>query len=100
MLDPASRYVNLETATLTRLDADGQPRLVSYLRRRLIPLADPALTVVEHAVAAGERLDTITAGYLGDPTRFWQVCDANEVLRPTDLTHEIGRRIAIALPRL
>jgi hypothetical protein len=100
MLDPTSRYAQIATARLMRLDVDGQPRLLSYLRRRLIPPADQALTVAEHTVAAGERLDTITARYLGDPTAFWRLCDANEVLRPTELTDEIGHRIAVALPRL
>ena len=52
-----------------------------------------------HAYAAGERLDTITARYFGDPTRFWQICDANEVLRPTELTDEIGHRIVVPLPQ-
>lgn len=98
MLDPTSRYAKLETATLERLDADGQPRLIAYIRRRLIPPAGSAPTVVVHAFAAGERLDTITAGYFGDPTRFWQICDANEVLRPVELTDAIGHRIVIPLP--
>jgi hypothetical protein len=98
VFDPTSRYANVETATLERLDSDGRPRLIAYLRRRLIPPAGSAPTLVVHAFAAGERLDTITAAYFGDPTRFWQICDANEVLRPVELTDEIGHRIVVPLP--
>ena len=25
----------------------------------------------------GERLDNVAAQYLGDPTLFWRLCDAN-----------------------
>ncbi len=99
MLDPTSRYAKLETITLQRLDADGRPRLIAYKRRRLIPPAGASPTLVVHAYTAGERLDTITARYFGDPTRFWQICDANEVLRPTELTDEIGHRIVVPLPQ-
>ena len=99
MLDPTSRYAKLETVTLQRLDADGRPRLIAYKRRRLIPPAGANPTLVVHAYAAGERLDTITARYFGDPTRFWQICDANEVLRPTELTDAIGHRIVVPLPQ-
>ena len=97
MFDETSRYAAVETATLTRLDADGQARMLAYKRRRFVPPVTGA-TLVEHRVAAGERLDTITARYFGDPTQFWQVCDANGVLRPAELTAEVGRTITIALP--
>jgi hypothetical protein len=58
------------------------------------------VTLVEHAVTRGDRLDLITARYLGDPTQFWRVCDANDVLSPDELTREVGIRIRIALPLL
>jgi hypothetical protein len=50
-------------------------------------------------VAQGDRLDTITARYLGDPTQFWRICDANDTLRPDEL-EEPGRTVRIALPLL
>lgn len=98
MFDPDSRYFPLETVTLERHDPDGSPRLIAFKRRRWIPAAGSAPALVVHTFAAGERLDTITASYFGDPTRFWQLCDANEALRPTELTDEIGRRIVVPLP--
>ena len=44
-------------------------------------------------------MDQITAKYLGDPTQFWRLADANVAMRPEELTDEIGRRIAVALPQ-
>jgi hypothetical protein len=100
MFAPTSRYATVETATLARLDQAGQPRSIAYKRRRLIPPAGATATLVEHRFAQGERLDTITARYFGDPTQFWQICDANEVLRPSELTDEASRPIIIAMPQL
>ena len=99
MFDPASRYANTETAAITRLDPEGRDRVIAYTRRRFVPPAAGRATLVEHRFAAGERLDTITARYFGDPAQFWQICDANEALRPTEL-EEVGRAITIAMPTL
>jgi hypothetical protein len=99
MFGPGSRYYGLETAQLSATEPDGLPRTIAYTRRRFIPPLADATRIVEHAFAAGERLDTVTARYLGDPTQFWQICDANLVLRPEEL-EEVGRAVHIALPRL
>ena len=96
MFDPTSRYYNLPTATLTLTGADGTPVEVRYLRRRFIPPADDRAILLEHTFSQGERLDNITARYLGDPTQFWRVCDANVVLRPEEL-EQVGRVIRIAV---
>jgi hypothetical protein len=100
VFDPTSRYYAIETATLTVTDPDGLSRTIAYKRRRFIPPVAEATRVLEHRFVSGERLDTITARYLGDPTQFWQICDANLVLRPEELEEEVGRPIHIALPRL
>jgi hypothetical protein len=99
VFDPTSRYSTIETASMTVLDGDGELLEVRYLKRRFIPRARMT-TLVEHRVAQGERLDNITARYLGDPLQFWRVCDANTVLRPEELTEETGNVIAIALPNM
>jgi|SRR5439155_24783471 len=100
MFDPASRYSGIETGTLTVTDPDGLARTIAYKRRRFIPPVADATRVLEHRFAEGERLDRITARYLGDPTQFWQICDANLVLRPEELEEEIGRPIHVAMPQL
>lgn len=91
---PTSRYHGLGTRTLER--ADGQT--VVYIERRFIPQPDRFSLLQEHTVTDGERLDNITAHYLGDPEQFWQICDANAAMLPDSLTEVIGRRIRITLP--
>jgi nucleoid-associated protein YgaU len=56
--------------------------------------------ITQHTVTQGERLDNITARYLGDPEQFWQICDANNEMRPDDLTKEIGSIIRISMPKV
>jgi nucleoid-associated protein YgaU len=98
MFDAASRYAGIETRTLPVAGDDGEPRSLRYVGRRFIPREAPA-AVVEHTVVQGERLDNLTAAYLGDPTQFWRVCDANGVQRPDELTAEPGRTVRIPLPQ-
>jgi hypothetical protein len=97
MFEPTSRYYDLETAKMTVGDEEGQ-RVISYKRRRIIPSGETIMTLVEHTVTQGDRLDNLAARYVGDPEQFWRICDANDVLRPEELTEEIGRIIKIGLP--
>lgn len=90
---PNSRYAGIATATMER--ADGTTLI--YVRRRFCPDPEGLALLVEHAVMQGERLDGITAQYMGDPELFWRVCDANNVIRPKEL-EEVGRRVRITLP--
>jgi hypothetical protein len=93
MFPVTSRYYGIEIATLTA--ADG--REIRYLRRRFIP-PGPVTVLAEHLVTQGDRLDNVTARYLGDPEQFWRVCDANRAFRAEDLERDLGRRIIIPLP--
>ncbi len=98
MFDTNSRYFKINNATITVKDSDGKERMIVYKRRRFIPSSEGTTTLVEHTVIQGERLDNITALYLGDPTLFWRVCDANLILDPDELTAQSGSRIKINLP--
>jgi hypothetical protein len=89
-----SRYQGIETATLAT--ADG--RTVVYLRRRFVPSAERFTLLEEYSVTQGERLDNISARFLGDPELFWRIADANNALRPEELTAMVGRRLRITLP--
>jgi hypothetical protein len=93
MFDPASRYATLETRT--RIGADG--REIVYVARRFVPLTPKGTVIREHLVTEGERLDHITARYLGDPELFWQVADVNNAMRPDELVEETGTRLVVAL---
>ena len=97
MFDPTSRYYKIDQGTLTVTDPDGVSREIRYARRRFIPSADEMTTLVEYTMLQGDRLDNITARFVGDPTQFWRVCDANTVMRPEDL-EQIARVVRIALP--
>ncbi|KAA0068663.1 LysM domain-containing protein [Rhodanobacter sp. T12-5] len=91
---PTSRYALTPAATLVR--ADGTP--VTYLKRRFVPPPENFALLQWHRVVQNERLDNITARYLGDPEQFWRLCDANRALRPEELTETIGKQLRITLP--
>ena len=94
LFPPSSRYHNIETAALTQTDGTE----LIYLKRRFLPSTERFSLLQEHVVTQGERLDNITARYLGDPLQFWRICDANNAMNPPELTAEIGRRLRITLP--
>lgn len=100
MFETNSRYYKTKEATITFMDSEGGERKIVYKRRRFIPPVEDTGTPVEHTVIHGERLDNITARYLGDPTQFWRICDANLILKPDELTDETGGLIKIALLHL
>jgi len=93
-LPPTSRYHGLDVGEV--VSPDGVTR--TYLRRRFVPPPERFALLTEHVVTGGDRLDRITAAYLGDPEQFWRVCDANRAMRPDELTEVIGRRLRISLP--
>lgn len=98
MFDSTSRYVNLEIAKLTVARDDDDPRTIRYVRRRFLPPPPGQPSRLEHTVMQGERIDTITARYLGDPTQYWRICDVNLVTRPAELTEVPGARVVIPIP--
>src|SRR5579859_7663599 len=89
-----SRYYGNATATREKA---GQPSVV-YLLRRFLPQASSFQVVEQHTVVDGERLDHIAAQFLGDPTAFWRLCDANNAMRPDELVEMVGRKLNITLP--
>jgi hypothetical protein len=91
---PNSRYATVQTATIETPEG----RVVVYLKRRFVPPPERFALLQEHFVAQGDRLDNITARYIGDPERFWQICDANRAMQPDDLTETLGRALRITLP--
>ena len=73
---PNSRYHGIETSETAAPDG----RKIVYLRRRFVPSPRRFALLQEHTVAEGERPD------------------ANGVMRPEELTEEVGRRLRITLP--
>ena len=92
MFSTTSRYHDIET---TKYNApDG--RKIVYLQRRFLPIEQPTI-LTKYTVTEGDRLDNITARYLGDPEQFWRLCDANNAMHPDELTSVIGQHINIPL---
>lgn len=89
-----SRYYRIETTMIKT--ADG--KMVAYLKRRFVPSPERFDLLQEYTVVEGDRLDNVTARYLGDPEQFWRICDANNAMWPDDLLAEIGRKLRITLP--
>jgi len=94
MFPITSRYYSTPTAELETPEGTG----IKYLRRRFVPGPARFELLLEHTVVEGDRLDTITAQYFGDPEQFWRVCDANNAVRPEELIETVGRRLRITLP--
>ena len=86
---PTSRYYGLDTATLAR--PGGAP--IVYLRRRFVP---PPIALPDdpgaHGVAGRAARQHRRAAISATPTLFWRLCDANEAMRPDELTETPGRR--------
>lgn len=95
MFPRTSRYYSVEIVKYVTEDQ----REIVYLRRRFVPASSDAVIIAEHRVEEGDRLDNVTAKYLGDPEQFWQVSDVNDAMRPDELTEEIGRFLRIPMPR-
>jgi hypothetical protein len=91
----SSRYYGIETATLETVGG----KTAIYLRRRFCPQPNQLVLLNEYQVVQGDRLDNIAAKFIGDPEQFWRICDANNAMRPDELTEQVGRRIRITLPQ-
>jgi hypothetical protein len=89
-----SRYYGINTDTL---DRPGGGTII-YLQRRFVPPPEGFQVLQERTVVQRDRLDNLAAQYLGDPTLFWRICDANRAMRPEDLTATAGRKLRITLP--
>ncbi len=94
LLSPASRYHDIPLGT--RVLADG--RSVAFLKRRFPMEPTRMRHLAEHLSSDSDRLDRIAALYLGDPTLFWRICDANLALHPDEVLQEAGRLVVIAVP--
>jgi hypothetical protein len=84
---PTSRYANAVTYQVTLPDG-------TVVTAICIPLPVRRDPIGWHPRAEGERLDLVAYRYLQDPTRFWQLCDANDAVVPDAL----ARHDLIAIP--
>jgi hypothetical protein len=95
MEDPSSRYSSTGTAFITLPDG----RTVAYRLRRFLPKGQSLPLLAEVRAARDERLDLFAHRTIGDPEQFWQICDANDVMRPEELTAGEARLLRIGSPQ-
>jgi hypothetical protein len=89
-----SRYYRTGTSTIDAPDG----RKIIYLRRRILPNPERFELLQEHVVRQGDRIDNLAATYIGNPEQFWQIADANNAVKPEELTDETGARLRITQP--
>ena len=70
------------------------PARLNLLQRRLPPLGS-SLSLQQHIVTQGERLDQIAFTTLADPEQFWRIADANTEMNALKLTAKAGRLLQI-----
>lgn len=89
--NPNSRYYGgaMEQFVLP----DGRP--VMYLARRIVPQASTYTSTQNYVITDSDRLDNLANTFLGDPTLYWMICDANSATDPDELTAQAGRAILI-----
>jgi nucleoid-associated protein YgaU len=86
--DTSSRHRNLPTYNA------GSPPAGGVLELYVPRVAEPQERALLHKVAAGDRLDLLSARYFGDPFQYWRIVDANPAFRPEELL-EPGRVLII-----
>lgn len=89
-----SRYYSVQTAVYTTADGTQIP----YLTRRFLPDPNTLTAINTYQVKTGDRIDVLSYRFLGDPTQWWQLADANPTLDPRDLTATPGESLRITLP--
>jgi hypothetical protein len=90
-----SRYFRVATKTIEI----SRGRAVAYVGRRFLPPSGSLQKIQDYTVTDGVRLDTIASRFMGDPTVFWRLCDANDAMRPEELTETVGRKLRITMPQ-
>lgn len=90
MFNPGSRYYTLPDKVLELSNG----KKITYKSRRLLPPLAELSQLGEVTVQAGDRLDNLAARALGDPLRFWQLCDGNDSLNPLEL-EQPGQSLSI-----
>lgn len=94
MFDQRSRYYDLEDLHFRQPDR----RPVLYKSRRFLPREETRPVLTEVTILDNERPDLVAARVLQQPELFWQLCDANQVMNPFELTETFGRKIRVLMP--
>jgi hypothetical protein len=91
MFSTNSRYAQMGIYRVTRPDGTT----VVAVRLPLPPRPERVSLLGSHPRRDDQRLDHIANHYLGDPTTFWRLCDANDAVVPDAL----AARPLVGIPR-
>ena len=94
MLGPDSRYRDNEDQVIDR--ENGEQAV--YRQRRLLPLPSDHQIIQAVERGAEERLDLLSYRTVGSSRHFWQLCDANGVMNPREMTSEPRNVVLIPAP--
>jgi hypothetical protein len=88
MFDRDSRYGQL--TPLTVVGPNGSPV-------RIVPIRfiQPTAAVIARRIKQGDRPDLLAYEFFQEPQLFWRIADANETMRPSELTALPGSLIGI-----
>jgi len=89
---PDSRYYGQPVLVYTAPDGTA----VRYVQRRFIPAVARFPIATTYAVQQGDRIDVLSARFLGDTLVYWRIADANLAVRPDDPL-VLGKSINIPL---
>jgi hypothetical protein len=94
MFTAGSRYHSVPTKTITRVNGTQ----INYKARRFLPPVHPSQFALKITAAANDRLDLLATKTLGDPLKYWQICDSNYTLNPANFLQP-GRVIRVLPPQ-
>lgn len=87
MFGKKSRYLKVETVTVTREDGE----VITAVKLR--PLDEPAGK--DETIKGSDQLDFMSEQRYDDPARFWHIADANTELEAEELVKHAARVIKV-----
>jgi len=94
MFSFSSRYRDNEDRKYTKENGET----VVYRSRRLLPRAEDHQILQTIHRAPEERIDQLAFRALGDSRQFWQLCDANVIMNPFEITEEPRTVVHVPTP--
>jgi hypothetical protein len=92
MFSLLSRYRDNEERVMINKHGES----VVYRSRRLLPRPEELQIIQTVTRDTEERIDTLSLRALGDSQQFWQLCDANVIMNPHELTAQ--PRVVVRVP--
>lgn len=89
-----NRYAHLPIVRRTLPDGS----VVVVRARRIVPPESAVRSSAGTIVGVGDRADLLASRTLGDPTAWWRLCDANDLMSPAELEQRLGETVRVPDP--